>query len=52
MFGVVVSQILLAQAPKNVELALFNAVSDPVELHVDGARLVLFNIVVRNAAGC
>ncbi len=51
MFSEVVSQIVSAAAPVDKELALGDAVSDPVEAHVDGFGAALFDGVVGNARG-
>jgi hypothetical protein len=49
MFSEVVSQIVSAAAPVDKELAMGDAVSDPVEAHVDGFGAALFYSVVGNA---
>jgi hypothetical protein len=51
MFSEAVSQIVSAAAPVDKELALGDAVSDPVEAHVGGFGAALFYSVVGNARG-
>ena len=51
MFGEVVGQIVGTAAPVDKELALVDAVSDPVEAHVNGFGATLFDSVVCNAGG-
>ena len=51
MLGKIVSAIGLAFGPENPELALANAVADPIKTHVDGLGPLLLDGVVRNAAG-
>jgi hypothetical protein len=49
MFSEVVSQIGSAAAPVDKELALEDAVFDPVKAHVDGFGAALFDSVIGNA---
>ena len=48
-FGKIVSKVASARCPVNVELALFDAVSDPIEAHVHGFGADLFHFVVDDA---
>ena len=49
--GEVTTMILVARGPIYIELALANAVSDPVEAHVNGLAALLFYRIVADA-GC
>ena len=51
MFGEVVGEIVGAAAPVDDELALADAVADPVETHVDGLGAALFDGVVYDPGG-
>jgi hypothetical protein len=51
MFGKVVSSVGDAVAPVDNELALRDAVADPIETHVHGFGPSLFDRVVGNAGG-
>ena len=50
MFGEVVGQIVSPAAPVNDELALVDAIADPVETHVHGFGSALFDSAVRDAS--
>ena len=51
MLGVVVSEVLYAGFPVDVELVLVYTVTDPVESHIDGFGPSLFDGVVDDAGG-
>jgi hypothetical protein len=51
MFGEIVSQIVAAFAPVDVELALDSAVLEPIKAHVDGFGAALFDSVINDAGG-
>lgn len=51
VLGEVVSKVITARCPKNVELSLLGAVPDPIETHVHGAGALLFNGAVEYAIG-
>ena len=51
VFRVVVCKILGALAPMDEEMALADAVSDPIEAHVHGFGSSLFDGVVADAGG-
>jgi hypothetical protein len=46
MFTVVVCQVEFPGTPIDMELALIDSVLDPVEAHVNSARLLLFDVVI------
>ena len=49
MLGKVVGAVRLAFAPVNLELALADAIPNPIEAHVDRFRAFLFHSVRGNA---
>ena len=51
VFGEVVGVIVTAATPIDEEFALFDSVLYPIQTHVDGARLALFDSLVGNT-GC
>jgi len=51
MFGEVIGKIVFALGPVDEELALADAIADPVKAHVDGFGPALFDGVVGNAGG-
>jgi hypothetical protein len=51
MYGKIVSKLVRTWCPKDVEMALLLPITYPVELHVDGTRLLLLDIVVCNPTG-
>ncbi len=50
VLGEIVGVIALAWFPVDAELILFRTAPDPVELHVHGFQVALFNGVIGNAA--
>ena len=52
VFGPVVSFFVLAGSPKDVELALADAVTHPIETHVDCFASFLLDGVVGDARRC
>ena len=52
VFGEVVGFVECASAPIDDELALADAVTDPVEAHVDGFGSALFYGVIGDTGGC
>ena len=48
VFGEIIGSIGFTFAPKNLELTLADAISDPVESHVDGFGALLFDGVSRD----
>ena len=52
VFCKVVCLVLRTWFPKNLELALIDAVSNPIESHVDGFRSLLFYIVICDSTCC
>ena len=51
MFGEIVSEVVAAAAPVNIEVALLDAVLDPVEAHVDCLGATLLHGLVGDS-GC
>lgn len=51
MLGEVVTEVVKATAPVNVELALVDAIFYPVKSHVDGFGATLLDGVVDDAGG-
>ena len=49
MFSNIVSQVFLSWFPVDVELFLVDAVTDPVEAHVNGFRPLEFDVVICDA---
>ena len=49
VFGEVVAEIGFSRSPVNIEVLLLLSVSDPMETHVDGSCLLLFDGVVCKA---
>jgi hypothetical protein len=52
MFAVVVCQVEFPWTPIDMELALIDAVPDSVEAHVNGARALLFDVVIGDTTSC
>jgi len=52
VLGEVVSEIVLTFGPVDEELALMNAIADPVELHVHCLGATLFDGVIGDSGGC
>ena len=52
MLGEVVSPIVTSFLPVDNEMALTNAISNPVEVHVDGLRAELLDCVIGDACCC
>ncbi len=50
-FGEKISEIVGAATPNDVELALSNAVADPMPAHVDGLATLLLDGIVGQADG-
>ena len=50
VFGKVIGAIGGTRAPKDVELPLTGAVTNPIKSHVDGLRPLLFDGVIDDAA--
>ena len=46
VFGIIVGNVDVAGCPENVEVALADAITDPVEAHVHGAAAFLFDGVI------
>jgi len=51
MFGEVVGEVDGTGCPEHVELALVNAIAEPVEAHVDCLRSVLFDCGIHDSIG-
>jgi hypothetical protein len=51
MFGKIISCVQNSLFPIDVELALADAVTNPVEAHIDGFGSFLFDHVIGNAKG-
>ena len=52
MLGEVVSQVVFAFFPKYFKLVLADAISYPVETHVNSFGALLFDCVIDNSKGC
>ena len=52
MFRPVIGEIFGAWSPENMEVAELDAVLDPIESHVDGARSLLLTDVIGDVVGC
>ena len=51
VLGPVVGMVFRSLAPMDTELALSDAIADPVEAHVDGFGLALFDAIIDDAIG-
>ena len=51
MFREIISLVESSGTPINLELALSDAVFDPIEAHVDGLGVLLLDGVIANAGG-
>ena len=50
VFGKIIGAVGVARLPKDVKLSLSDTIPDPIEAHVDGFRLFLFDGVIGDAA--
>ena len=51
MFGEVIGNVNAARSPKDIEMALTDAVADPIKPHVHGSAASLFDGVIDDAVG-
>jgi hypothetical protein len=51
MFGEIISQIVTAFAPVDMELVLLLSIFEPVKTHVDGFGTALFHCVIDDTGG-
>jgi hypothetical protein len=42
IFSKIISQVLSARGPEDIEVALLSSMMEPIKLHVDRSRLALF----------
>jgi len=51
VFCEIIHPIAVTKTPKNMKLALVDAIMDPIKMHVNGFGAFLFDGVIGNATG-